>query len=85
MYHYTIVELLKEEVNLEEEQTKLDDHDDKITDFVSHLQLLAQKRVSELVKESVTTTPPALGRQLDCIKRKITGVQDCVEAAQLRG
>ena len=60
----------------------LDDHDDKIADFISRPQVLVEKKVSEPVEESVTTTLP-LGRQLDRIKRKITGVQESVEVAQL--
>ena len=72
-YHYAIVELLEEDDDLEEEQAKLDDHDDKITDFISRLQFLVENKASEPAEVSVTTTPP-LGRQLERIKRKTTGV-----------
>ena len=42
-YHYTIVELLEEDDNLEE-QAKLDVHNDKIADFILCLQVLVEKR-----------------------------------------
>ena len=62
-YHYVIVKLLEMEEDLDQEQATLDDHNDKFTDFISRLQVLVEKRVSEPAEDSVTSTPP-LGRRV---------------------
>ena len=67
-YHYSIIEMLENEEDLEDEQAMLDDHDDKIPDLVIRLQ----------VPSSL-----ALGKQLDRIKCKIIGALETVDTVQL--
>ena len=76
------MELLEDEGDLDREQATLDDHDDRIADFVGRLQDLVEDKDGDAPAESTTSAPP-LGKQLDRIKRKIAGVQESVDAAQL--
>ena len=82
-YHYAIVELLEEEGDLDQEQANLDDHDDRIADFIDRLQVLIESMDDEPSVESATSAPPLGKQHVDRIKRKITGVQESVDAAQL--
>ena len=61
----------------------MDDHDNKIADFISRLQTLVEIKVRNSPEKIVTSTLP-LWRQLDCIKPKITRVQESVDPAQLQ-
>ena len=51
----------------------LDDHDDRIADFICCLQVLIEDQDRDSPAESSMSVPP-LGRQVDCVKRKIIGV-----------
>ena len=81
-HHYSIVELLEDEGDLDQERATLDDHDDRIADFIGRLQVLIEDKDGDSPTES-TTSALLLGKQLDRVKRKIIWVQDSVDAAQL--
>ena len=82
-YHFAIVEILEDEEELEKEQSTFDDHDDRIADYIGRLQVLVKDKEDEPRTPSVASTPP-LGKQLDRISRKITGVQEDVGSAQTK-
>ena len=81
-HHYSIMELLEDEGDLDEEQAMLHDHDDRIADFIGRLQVLIKDKNGGSPAECTMSTPP-LEKQLDRVKQKIIGVQDSVDAAQL--
>ena len=79
-YHFAIIDLLEDEVNLEEEQAVLDNHNEKITDLMERLQHLALK--SEVDQYLSTTTDPSqpLRKQLHRTERRARMVQTTMES-----
>ena len=78
--HYAVVENLEREEDTEDEQATLNDHEDKIANFQGRLQVLVEEKAKHSPPEYQVSTPP-IRKQLDCIKRKINGVQESVDNA----
>ena len=79
-HHYAVVENLETEEDMEDEQATLNDHEDKVASFEGHLQALIEEKGKHSPAEYEASTPP-VKKQLDRIKRKITGVQESVDNA----
>ena len=82
-HHYSIMELLKDEEELDQKQATLDNHDDRIADIIGRLLILIEDKDDGSPAASTTSAQP-LGKQLDRFGQKNCGVQDNMEAAQLQ-
>ena len=58
---HSIMDLLEDEGDLDQEQAMLDDHDDRIADCIGHLQVLIEDKDGDSPTES-TTSATLLGK-----------------------
>ena len=80
-YHYAIIKQREDKRELEEKQEMLDDHDDKIIEFMDCLQAFVSNDADGPVETAMNVSSMTL--QLDCLMCKVLRAQESVDAIQL--
>ena len=83
-HHMALIETIGKEDKLAEEQSVLDDHDDKMSNFMDRLLCLIEENKVEEVKPTASSSKPDLSRQfskrLRCVEQDVRSVNTAIES-----